>query len=347
LTPHPPAPDGDSPPSGAAGLAGDAAVPAAARKNPNRGATMATPGAPAGRSLQPPPESAAVAIRDYIRRLYNKLAEDNIFFLAGAIAFKVIIAIVPLVLATLGIAGLLLRSRYGDQATEQIIRLVSQALPPLNDPLIRRISDGLDDLFSGATGFIGIGTLLLVWLSTGIVGTLRTALREIFDLQEDRGIIAGKLFDMAMVIAAGTFLAVNVGLTIIFRVVGTYGRSMLGIDPDRFAAFDGIMLNVLAFLSIWFMFVLVYRYLPARRIQWRIALISATFTGVFFEAMKAAFSWYATNVASYTTTYGNFATIIVFFLWIYYTSVVFIVGGEVGQVAALRRIRRRQKERLC
>jgi membrane protein len=33
-------------------------------------------------------------------------------------------------------------------------------------------------------------------------------------------------------------------------------------------------------------------------------------------------------------------------IWVYYTAMAFILGGEVGQVYSLRRIRKRQKERL-
>jgi len=285
-------------------------------------------------------------IGDYIARTWKQADEDGIFFIAGAIAFKVVIAIVPLMLAALGVAGLLLQSRFGPRATDQVLSYAFQALPALDPELITALRGTLDDLLAGSTGFVGVGTLFLIWLSTGLVGTLRTALREIFDLDNDRGMIAGKLFDMGMVIAAGTLLAINVGISVILQGVGSFGRSMLGIDPNRFATLDNIALNFAAFLSVWFMFVLIYRYLPARRPQWRIAFISATFTGVLFELLKTAFGWYATNIASYTTTYGNFATLIVMLLWIYYMCVAFIIGGEVGQVAAVRRARRRQKERL-
>jgi membrane protein len=168
-------------------------------------------------------------------------------------------------------------------------------------------------------------------------------LREIFDIHRERSIIAGKIFDIKMVIAAGSLLTVNVALTVVIRLLARYGLDFLGIAA---AEFDNLFLQGVAFLSIWFMFVLIYRYLPARRIQWRIAMIAATFTGVFFELMKAAFSWYVANLANYTTSYGNFATVIILFLWIYYMAIIFIIGGEVGQVAALQRIRRRQKERL-
>jgi membrane protein len=171
-------------------------------------------------------------------------------------------------------------------------------------------------------------------------------LREIFDLQEDRGMIAGKIFDIKMVVAAGTLLALNVLLTFAIGIIGPRGLGVLGIEPGRVAGMNRLLLAAAAFVSIWFMFVLIYRYLPSRRIQWRIAMIAATFTGLLYELLKAVFGWYVTNVATYASVYGNFATVIVFLLWIYYMSVAFVVGGEVGQVAALTRIRHRQKERL-
>jgi membrane protein len=91
--------------------------------------------------------------------------------------------------------------------------------------------------------------------------------------------------------------------------------------------------------------VLIYRYLPARRIHWRTAIISATFTALVFELFKAVFAWYFANHAT-MSTYGGLASIAIVVIWVYYTSIAFILGGEVGQVAALQRIRRRQKERL-
>jgi membrane protein len=51
-------------------------------------------------------------------------------------------------------------------------------------------------------------------------------------------------------------------------------------------------------------------------------------------------------VADYTTAYGTLATAILLVFWIYYSSVVFVLGGEVGQVYEMHRIRRRQRELL-
>lgn len=305
------------------------------------------------RSRPRPPKRRAPRTRaflapvwDFTVRLGKKIQEDNIFFLGGAIAFKVVVAIVPLLLASIGIAGLLLQSRFGVDATEQVILLVFRAVPDVGPDTLETLRQFLQDVIDGSSGLIGVGTLVLIWLATSLVGTLRTVLRDIFDIEEDRGVVAGKLFDIKMVLAAGTLLALNMLLTLGFNIVDSFETTALGIDVERLAAIERVLVQIAAFVSIWFMFVLIYRYLPSRRIQWRIAMIAATFTGFLFELLKTLFGWYVTNFAFYRSTYGNFATVIVFLLWIYYMSVAFVIGGQVGQVAALLRIRRRQKERL-
>ena len=70
------------------------------------------------------------------------------------------------------------------------------------------------------------------------------------------------------------------------------------------------------------------------------AAIAATFTAVSHESLKFGFSWYATEVANYGSTLGNLATVGVLFFWIYYESLVFILGGEVAQVYTMRRASR-------
>lgn len=293
-------------------------------------------------------ERAAAAfdsVRAFSGRVFKKAEADNIFFMAGAISFNVIVAIVPLLLAILGIAGTVLRIRSTDP-TETLLRYITESLPPIGDDYLDRIRDILHELISQSAGLLGIGTIFFIWFATRLIGTLRTALREVFDIPEGRSIIAGKIFDIKMVVAAGTLLVINVGLTLTLDVVVAAGIRFLGLTPGQIKAFQILYGQAIAFLVIWLMFLLIYRFLPARKAQWRTALEAATFTAILFELMKQLFGWYVTTLANYNSTYGSLATLFILFFWIYYTAVVFILGGEIAQVAATGRIRRRQVERL-
>lgn len=289
-------------------------------------------------------ETAWGAVKDFVRRVWNKADQDGIFFMAGAIAFNLIVAIVPLVLAILGIAGLILQKQVSDPS-KTLFDFIFRSLPPVGAEFERYVRDEvLNPLLRGSGGFIGFGTLVLVWVSTRLIGTLRFALREVYDIGEDRNIIRGKWFDVQIVIAASLLFAINVFGAVSVTVVAQTGSEFLGIEPT--AWFSQVVLNLTAVVSLWVMFLLIYHFLPYRRVSWRTAIVSATFTTLAFELLRRAFAWYALNVANYRGTYANFINLIILVFWMYYIGIVFVLGGEIGQVYSMRRIRRRQKERL-
>jgi membrane protein len=291
------------------------------------------------------PRRVAAFFADIARGVWRKGQEDDTFFLAGAISFNVLVAFVPLVMAILGIAGTVLQFQGAD-AYRTFIYYLHQTVPAAVNVDVEGI---LDDLVQHSTGLLSVGTLFFLWVATRLVGTLRTVLREIFDLAEGRSIVGGKIFDIKMVLAAGTLFSLNVGLSVGLPVAALYVSNVLGIDPGG-VPFIGqatdIWPQALAFLTLWAMFLLIYRYLPPRRIGWQTSLVAATFTTVFFELLKYLFSWYVIGVADFGTAWGNLATFVLLVFWIYYASVVFILGGQVAQVVSMRRIRRRQRERL-
>src|SRR5690606_20225395 len=123
-----------------------------------------------------------------------------------------------------------------------------------------------------------LGFLLLIWVSTRLIGSLRSALRSVFDVREERGIVGGKIFDAKMVVVAGTLFLANTTITVALEPVQVYGIEMLGLTEfGEVQVLQAVFAQVLAYAFIFLMFVLIYRYLPARRIPWRIAMVAATF----------------------------------------------------------------------
>jgi membrane protein len=282
---------------------------------------------------------------DFAARVYHKAGDDDIFFLAGGIAFNVLLAAIPFLLLLTAVFGYVLPA-LGEDPVAVALEYVLQILP--GSPTVIEFTREFVEQVVGQRTRIGlIGLALMIWVSTRMIGSLRSALRAVFDIQEDRGIIGGKIFDAKMVLVAGTLFAANAAITVALEAVHTYGMEQLGLgERGELLVLQAAYFQILAYGFIFLMFVLIYRYLPARRIPWRTALIAATFTSVVFEILKSAFAWWVANFATYGTTYGALATIIILVFWIYYSAAVFVLGGVVGQVYELHRIRRRQRELL-
>ena len=158
-----------------------------------------------------------------------------------------------------------------------------------------------------------------------------------FDVAQDRGIVGGKIFDIKAVIIGGALILVNLGVTTEMEAALNFGIYELRVSGEALSFLQVTWRLVVSYLSAWVLFLGLYRYLPARWIPWETALVAATFTATLFEGLKYAFSWYVTQVADYGSTYGNLISIAVLFFWIYYGSIVFILGGEVAQVWTMMR----------
>jgi membrane protein len=291
--------------------------------------------------LLPPDPGGARRFGHFLVRVISKADEDNIFFMAGAITFNLLVALVPLILLFIGISGFVLTSRFPDPASVLIPFLLGN-LPTVGGEvdLVDRVQGVIESLLEDRAGFSLVGFLIFVWVSTRLVGTLRTVLREIFDFPMGRGIVRGKLFDAMMVAVGGLLFVVNIGITVAVEAVEEMGITLTGLEGPGLTLFRQSMAQFLAFGSIWALFLLIYRYFPPRRIPWRTALTAATFTGVLFEVTKYLFSWYLTNLANFGTVYGGLTSAAILFFWIYYGSIVFILGGEVAQVLTMSRVRR-------
>lgn len=282
---------------------------------------------------------------DFAGRVYRKAAQDDIFFLAGGIAFNVLLGAIPFLLLLVAIFSFLLQTFFENPSSE-VVRYVFSILPE-SRRVEAFVKEQIENLIEDVAGLSVLGVVLMVWVSTRLIGSLRSALRSIFDIPEERGIVAGKIFDAQMVVVAGTLFTANTAITVLLEAVQTYGIRLLRI-PEGYAL-ETLQLwyaQLLAYAFIFLMFVLIYRYVPVRRIPWRTALVSASFTTAVFELLKSAFAWYIAYVANYRTTYGYLVSWVVLIFWIYYSAVVFVLGGEVGQVYDLYRTRRKQRELL-
>ena len=64
-----------------------------------------------------------------------------------------------------------------------------------------------------------------------------------------------------------------------------------------------------------------------------------------FELAKVVFTVYVDVVQSGLALHGDASrAVVVVVFWVYYAALIFILGGEVGQVYELRRTRKRQRE---
>jgi membrane protein len=283
-------------------------------------------------------------LRDYAKRVWDNSGEDNIFFLAGGIAFNILLAAVPFVLLCASGLGYLL-NQSADASSAEINDVIYRFLPP--SPAGETLGKVLVDIIKSRQA-IGIYSVIgFVWFSTRLFGSLRSVLAQIFDIDSDRGIIAGKIFDIQITIVSSLLLVAYTALNTYLALATTRGLTLLGelgLRKDMMGSLEYNIGQLIAFVFIALMFFSLYKFLPNRRIRWQTALIASLFTSFLLELAKRGFAGYVRSFNPGSLYSGTLAALVIVVVWVYYAAMIFILGGEVAQVHELRRVRRRQRE---
>jgi membrane protein len=251
----------------------------------------------------------------------TKFNDDHGFFLSSGITFNLLICLIPFILLLLALLGTYLYSFR--EVLNHIRHYLENAFPSLDPKIMNNILRIIRDRkIVGGVGIVG-----LVWTSTWVFSSLRTALNIVFQVETGRGILRGKGIDLFMVLLAGTFLLISMVFTSGVTFVQGYRFSpFLNMMPIiRF-----ILKYLIPFFFTFWMCFLIYKIIPDKKIRFKTALQAALFTSVLWEVSKQLFGWYVLHLGRFSILYGSLSTVAIFFLWIYYSSVILLLGGEVA-----------------
>ena len=84
-------------------------------------------------------------------------------------------------------------------------------------------------------------------------------------------------------------------------------------------------------------FAAIYRYTPSKRTAWNEAIPGAVFTTLGWLGVSMIFSFYVNNFSNYSKVYGSLATIFILMTWLYLSSIIIIIGGEINSVIGIRK----------
>jgi membrane protein len=255
----------------------------------------------------------------------KKLEEDNIFFLASGLAFNFLICFIPLILVVLSILGFFFYSSHEALGYVQkyLERFLPQASPKLTSNILNIVKDRK---LVGLIGFFG-----LLWAAARLFSSIRTVLDKTLEISWPHGFLKEKLMDLLMVFVTGFLFLLSFLLTGLFDLLKSLPEK-LGIQAPSFITFHwwgklvslggGYVFSVL-------MFFLLFRFMPSQRPRNRTALLASLLIAALWDAAKVVFRLYVNLLNNFTAVYGSLGLLVVFIFWIYYSCLIFVLGGEI------------------
>jgi membrane protein len=275
-----------------------------------------------GRDADTPADIPLRGWRDILVRVYNNISEDRVITIAAGVTFYSLLAVFPAIAALVAIYGL-----FADPAT------ISSNLDSLSGLLpggaVDVIRDQMTSIASRGKSTLGlafaVGLLVSLWSANAGIKSLFDALNLVYKEKEKRGLIKLNILSLTFTGVAIVFIlfgiATVVALPFALNYIGLGAATDLIFRLGRWPIL--FVLVALALSSI-------YRFGPSRsKPKWRWISWGSAFAAFAWIVGSVLFSWYAANFGNYNQTYGSLGAAIGLMMWLWVSTIVILLGGEL------------------
>lgn len=256
------------------------------------------------------------------RTLKNFLKHRG-FLLAAAISFYTTLSLIPLLLLLISIFGYLL-----------------EVYAPLKDLLLRYIHNFFPEsekLFVHSLTKIvnekelmgGIGLLALFWVAYVLYFSIEHALNTIWEMKKGAGVWWSTLKFWLIFTFTSLIFTLTVVLNSLLTFLSHKSLPVIGNMVTEIGLFKILSSKLLPIFTIFLLFFLLYKIIPAKSIKYGHAALGALLGALLWKLAKLAFDWYIVKYLNLDQFYGSFGAIVMLLLWIYYSWVIFLVGAEL------------------
>lgn len=250
-------------------------------------------------------------------------SSDNGSTIGAALAFFSAFSLAPLLIIISTVLGLVVGSK---SAHGQIGAQLSGLFGSSTAKILLDAMKSSQEAQGVLATVVSIFTLLIG--ATTVLAALQQALEQIWRSGAKPGSgltgwIRTRFLSLGFILALGFLLLVS--LTITTGLSGLRGW-LAGAHPSMVVAIGALdVLISLALVSM--LFAIIYRYMPTRRLPWRVVLIGGLVTAVLFDVGRWGVGLYLAH-STQPSAFGAASSFVALLLWLYYTAQIFLFGAE-------------------
>jgi membrane protein len=255
--------------------------------------------------------------------LVDSFNERNLLTWASALSFQIATAIVPFLLFGLGLIGFL----HLDSVWQDIAKSIK---PQMSPAAFKVISSTADKVLHQKQGWwVSVGFVLAIWEVSGGIRAIMGGLNDIYDLEEKRS-----WFER---MRRSTLIAVLVSALVIGAIaVGWLGPLLYGNVGQPLGALFFVVRWVVCAVLLGTATALTVRLAPDGYQPAGWVTAGTTIVVGAWIAASILFGVYVRFIASYGSIFGNLATIVILFGYIYISAIVFFAGAQLDAIIRRR-----------
>jgi membrane protein len=259
---------------------------------------------------------------DLARRTVKEVIDDDCVSIAAQLAYYFALALFPALLFIVALASYL---------PFPVVNDVVAALDPIAPPeVLTIIRKQLESIVAGEqTSLLTIGILGAIWSSSGAMTSIVSALNRAYDIPETRPWWKVRLVSIGLTLALVGFVLAAFTLIVAGPNAGHYLAGWFGLS-DVFDTAWRFVRWPLTFALATTGIAIVFYYAVDADQDWVWITPGSILTTVLWVLFSLAFRLYVTRVGDYAATYGALAGAAILLLWLYFSGLALLIGGELN-----------------
>lgn len=176
-----------------------------------------------------------------------------------------------------------------------------------------------------SSGVLPVAVITAIWSSSmGMVAVIK-GLDHIYEADTPRNYIMLRLMAVVYVIMLAVVL-IAAALLLVF------GSTIYRFLQERWPVLAALLINfksLAGFVMLFFFFLLLYSFVPQRRVKLRCNLAGAAFGAGGWVLFSYFFSLFVENFSNFSI-YGSLATLVILMFWLFFCMYILFLGGEVS-----------------
>ncbi|WP_437203890.1 YihY/virulence factor BrkB family protein [Planctomicrobium sp. SH664] len=271
----------------------------------------------------------------FFRKIVEEFLEDGCMTLAAALAFYAVFSIPPLVLIVMTVTSLL----WNEQVVREHLQteLVQLLGAPGTDQLFEMMR-AAQRLQQGPLAMT-IHIIVLLVGSTSLLTELQVALNKVWNVRSDprngaiRQMLIKRALSFGVILVVAALLLASLVLTTVLGIVVNSLNQMLPGEYEVLLTTAGH--GGITFLIVMVLFALLFKWLPDVRIPWFDIWVGAAVTGLLFLLGKNLLGFYLGRLD--LNAYGAGGALVLLLTWVYYNTMILLLGAEFTEVFARTR----------
>ena len=259
-----------------------------------------------------------------LRKTIQEFTTDNCPLLAAAVSYYLLLSIFPFLLGIISLASFFVDA----PALQEHIFQAFQYLIPVSQDFIMNITNSVINE-RGTIGIIAVVLLLVGCIA--FFNAIRRSLNTAWGVHKSRSLIRSQLTNFAMILGAVLLLFISHFITIILNISENI-LSTVAHQPLTGLVLIHLLVVIIDIALAFLVFLILYKFVPERRIRWRDIWGGALTGAVCFEIISIIFMLYLDTFNPYNLIYGSLGAIIALLIWTYLAALIFLFFAKISAV---------------